>query len=112
MGRHGHAEPGRGRAQAAIQLHYSGKRTDFTPFSLANGGNSGLGSLSPSRGFRGVEPTLAIPAPPIVSPACFPTTVARRCDQFCKLQACDVQSEDGWFPNGLRAGGRPAGGRI
>ncbi len=34
MGQLGLAEPGRGRAQAAIQVHYSGKRTDFTPLSL------------------------------------------------------------------------------
>ena len=65
MGQLGLAEPGRGRVQAAIQLHYSGKRTDFSPFFPRIRGNSGLGSLSPSRGFRGVEPGLAIPAPPI-----------------------------------------------
>ena len=31
MGRLGLAEPGRGRVQPAIQVHYSGKRTDFIP---------------------------------------------------------------------------------
>jgi hypothetical protein len=45
--------------------------------------NSGLVSLSPSRGFRGSSLAWPSLAPPIATPARFPTTAARRCDRAC-----------------------------
>ena len=75
MGRLGLAESGHGRVQPAIQLHYSGKRNDFSPFFPRIRGNSGPVSLSPW--VQRVEP--GHPSPPIANPARFPTTVARRC---------------------------------
>jgi hypothetical protein len=67
MGRLGLAEAGHGRVQPAIQLHYSGKRTDFSPFFPRIRGNSGLVSLSPW--VQRVEPGHPCPADRHARPA-------------------------------------------